>query len=130
MDQVTDSYNIRKEWWSNRRLHYTQGLIASFVTSMILFAVLDFWLIAPLDPGFEFGLFEITSMCVVSFVIILIANLFYNLGCFIDKHYNLDGTNVFRIRLYNVGYWFSVSIPFIFPTLVIIEYLQTMRSFG
>jgi hypothetical protein len=40
----------------------------------------------------------------------------------VDKHYNKDNSEAFRQRVYNIGFWFSVGLPFLIPALIVVEY--------
>jgi cbb3-type cytochrome oxidase subunit 3 len=111
-----------REWWAKRRTKYNIGLIIAGFTAFIAYAFLGGILIAPYDIDFEVTLFTIAFQGVGYFFMMLIANLFYYLGPYVDKHYNKDNSEVFRHRLFNVGFWFSVALPFLIPILIVVEY--------
>jgi len=109
-------------WWKNRRKKYNIGLIASGVLSYILYVALGSVLIAPYDCEFEITIFSLVFQGFFFFITILIANIFYNLGAFTDKHFNKRNEEKFRKRIYDLGFWFSVGLPFIVPILIILKY--------
>ena len=112
----------RKQWWAKNRIKYNIGLIIAGLTAFITYAVLGGLLIAPYDNGFEVTLFTMFFQGTGYLFMMLVANLFYNLGPFVDRHYNKDNSEIFRQRLFNLGFWFSVGLPFLIPALIIIEY--------
>jgi hypothetical protein len=117
----TDSLT-RTQWWANRRIKYNIGLIVAGFTAFIAYAVLGGLLIAPYDNDFEVTLFTMFFQGVGYLFIMFVANLFYNLGPLVDKHYNKDNRETFRQQLYNLGFWFSVGLPFLIPALIVVEY--------
>jgi hypothetical protein len=117
-----------KAWWSKMRRNYNLGLIMAGITAFILYSILSSSLIAPYDDNFEISLFTILFQGIGYIFMIGIANLFYNLGYFVDKHFNKENDDHFRIRLYNLGYWFSVSLPFSIPLIVVLEYFFMYRK--
>lgn len=111
-----------KEWWSQRRLNYNLGLIISGFIAFVLYVILGINLIMPYDFEFEITLFTIVFQGIGYLVMIVIANLFYSLGVRQDLNCNKGNTNDFRENLYNLGFWFSVSLPFLAPGMIVISY--------
>lgn len=112
IDSANSDYADRKHWWQKKRRKYNIGLIISGLTAFILYAVLGEILIAPYDEEFEITLFTIFFQGMGYIFMMLIANLFYNLGALVDNHYNKENSVTFRTRLFNLGFWFSVGLPF------------------
>jgi len=110
------------KWWAKKRAKYNAGLIIAGFTAFIAYVILGGILIAPHDNDFEVTLFTIVFQGVGYLFMMLIANLFYNLGPFVDRHYNKNNTEEFRQRLFNFGFWFSVGLPFLIPILIVVEY--------
>jgi len=117
-----DSTPNIKAWWENRRKKYNTGLILSGIVSYILSVVLGSILIAPYDSEFEITIFSFIFQGFIFLIAVPIANLFYNLGAFTDEHFNKKNEDKFRKKIYNLGFWFSVGLPFLIPILIIIEY--------
>jgi len=116
-----------KSFWENKRLKYNVGLIVAAMIAFIAYVILGSYLIAPYDHEFEITLFT-TLFHGIHFIFVLgIANLFYNLGYYVDKHYNKGNSEIFRKRLFNLGFWFSVGLPFLVPILVVINYLLRFK---
>lgn len=111
-----------KDWWSQRRLNYNLGLIISGFIAFVLYVILGINLIMPYDSEFEITLFTIVFQGIGYLIMIVFANLFYSLGVRQDLNYNKGNTNDFRKNLYNLGFWFSVSLPFLAPGMIVISF--------
>lgn len=111
-----------REWWSERRLLYNFGLVVSGITAFILYVILGVTLIMPHDPEFDITLFTIFFQGIGYVVMMFFANLFYFLGANHDFNFNKENSHKFRINLFNLGFWFSVSLPFSVPLMIVISY--------
>lgn len=111
-----------KEWWSNKRYIYNLGLILSGIIAFILYVIVGVNFIMPYDEDFDITLFTIVFQGISYLVMIVFANLFYSLGVINDLNNNKENTNDFRKNLFNLGFWFSVSLPFLAPLLLLISY--------
>lgn len=111
-----------QEWWKSIRKKYNIGLIISGIVSYILSVLLGSILIAPYDSEFEITILGFIFQGFFFLITILIANIFYNLGAYTDKHFNKKNQEKFRRRIYDLGFWFSVGLPFLVPILIIVEY--------
>jgi len=112
-----------KTWWSAMRWKYNKGLVLAGVLAFVIYATVASILLAPYEPDFEITLFTIVFQGFWYLFMMLIANLFYNLGPMMDRLFNRDNNQEFRELLYNLGYWFSFCLPFLIPILVVIRYL-------
>jgi hypothetical protein len=112
-----------KQWWESRRLKYNKGLVIAGITAFILYAILGEILIVPFYSEFEITVFSTVFQGIGYLFMMLIANLFYNLGNIIDDIFNKDNSEQFRKRLFNFGYFFSSGLPFLIPTLILIMYI-------
>jgi hypothetical protein len=122
-NEIIDTGSLaRKQWWAEKRIKYNIGLIIAGFTAFIAYAILGGLLIAPYDKDFEVTLFALFFQGVGYLFMMLVANLFYNLGAVVDKHYNKDGSEAFRKRLFNLGFWFSMGLPFLIPALIVVVY--------
>lgn len=117
----SDKTNVRK-WWFERRFTYNMGLIISGIISFLLYAFLGEMLIAPYDYTFEITLFTIFFQMIGYLIMVIIANIFYSLGYFIDIYFNKNNSEKFRRKLYNLGFLLSVSMPFFIPVMIVITY--------
>lgn len=118
----------KKEWWSRRRLYYNNGLALAGIFAFILYAILSEILIAPYDPDYEISLFTILFQGIGYLFMMGVANIFYNLGYYIDRKYNKNDVGKFRLNLFRLGFWFSISLPFLIPLITIIQYFVLNRK--
>jgi hypothetical protein len=122
MDYLQDFNQTQSHWWAKRRIKYNAGLVIAGISAFILYAILGSLLIAPHDNEFEITLFTIFFQGIGYLFMMAIANLFYGLGAYVDRHYNKTNDEQFRQRLFNLGYWFSFALPFLIPLLIVVEY--------
>ena len=111
-----------REWWSDKRYLYNLGLILSGIIAFIFYFIVGVNFIMPYDEEFEITLFTIAFQGIGFLIMIVIANLFYSLGVTEDLNNNKENTDKFRKNLFNLGFWFSVSLPFLSPLWLLISY--------
>ncbi|MEG1591003.1 hypothetical protein [Chryseobacterium sp.] len=111
-----------KDWWVERRLNYNIGLIISGFIAFILYVIVGVNFIMPYDEEFDITLFTIAFQGIGYLIMIVFANLFYSLGVTEDLNHNKENTDDFRKNLFNLGFWFSVSLPFLAPLWLLISY--------
>lgn len=119
--KILKNNNLRK-WWFKRRSKYNIGLLISGFISFNLYWFLGELLIFPHDESFEVTLFTIFFQSIAYFVFILIANVFYTFGYFVDKYFNKNNSEDFRVKLFNSGFGISMFIPFLIPILIVVQY--------
>jgi hypothetical protein len=112
-----------KEWWGDKRYLYNLGLILSGIIAFVLYVIIGVNLIMPYDEDFDITLFTIVFQGISYLIMIVFANLFYSLGVTRDLNYNKENTNDFRKNLFNLGFWFSVSLPFLAPLWLLVSYI-------
>jgi hypothetical protein len=112
----------RKKWWSDRRYKYNVGLVLAGIVAFIFYVIVGASLIMPYDEQFEITLFTTAFQGIGYLFMMFIANLFYDLGYWVDKIYNRNNSEAFRQRLFNIGFWFSCALPFLIPISLIIQY--------
>ncbi|MBL7881036.1 hypothetical protein [Chryseobacterium gambrini] len=110
------------EWWSNKRYLYNLGIILSGIIAFIFYVIVGVNFIMPYDEEFEITLFTIAFQGIGYLIMIVIANLFYSLGVTEDLNNNKENTDNFRKNLFNLGFWFSVSLPFLAPLWLLVSY--------
>lgn len=111
-----------KDWWIERRLNYNIGLIISGFIAFILYVFVGVNFIMPYDDEFDITLFTIAFQGIGYLIMIVFANLFYSLGVTEDLNHNKENTDDFRKNLFNLGFWFSVSLTFLAPLWLLISY--------
>jgi len=114
-------YQIR-EWWNDKRHLYNLGLFISGIIAFVLYVIVGVNLIMPYDEDFEITLFTIFFQGIGYLIMIVFANLFYSLGVTQDLNHNKENTDDFRKNLFNLGFWFSISLPFLAPLWLFISY--------
>lgn len=121
-----DDENERIEWWTAKRKKYNFGLVVAGICAFLLYAFLGSALIAPNDPlGFEITLFTLFFQGLGYLIIMLLANVFYTLGAEFEAKINPTGNLRKRERIFKLGFWFSVGLPFVVPLGIVIEYMST-----
>jgi len=111
-----------KQWWFNNRGKYNKGLIIAGFIAFVLYCVLGPIVIAPHEE-FEETLFEMAFQGVGYIVMMCIANLVYTLGLIVDISFNKSNSQVFRERLFSLGYWFSFSLPILLILSIMVRFL-------
>ncbi|MFY1046813.1 hypothetical protein [Chryseobacterium sp. GP-SGM7] len=111
-----------REWWSDKRYLYNLGLILSGIIAFIIYVIVGVNFIMPYDEEFEITLFTIVFQGIGYLIMIVFANLFYSLGVTEDLNHNKENTDDFRKNLFNLGFWLSVSLPFLAPLWLLISY--------
>lgn len=109
-------------WWSKKRLTYNKGLVVAGFTAFILYAVLGGWLVAPHVDDFEITIFTIAFQGAGYLLMMLVANVFYSLGEVFDGIFNQNNSDRYRNRLFNLGFGFSVGLPFLIPMGIVVQY--------
>ena len=123
MNEMEDQFTVSpKKWWSNQRRKYNIGLAWAGVLAFICYAIVGTTLIIPHVKQFEITLFTTVFQGMGYLFMMLVANLFYNLGPWVDQTFNNSNSAAFRQRLFNIGFWFSCALPFLIPALLIMQY--------
>jgi len=111
-----------REWWNDKRYLYNLGLFISGIIAFVLYVIVGVNLIMPYDEDFEITLFTILFQGIGYLIMIVFANLFYSLGVTEDLNHNKENTDDFRKNVFNLSFWFSVSLPFLAPLWLLISY--------
>jgi len=111
-----------KQWWWFQRCRYNKGLLISRFIAFILYCALGPFIIGPHEE-FEETIFEIAFQGFGYLIMMGIANLLYTFGWIIDIGFNTNNSQVFRERLFALGYWFSFSLPILLILSVMVRFL-------
>jgi len=116
---------LRVEWWSEMRLKYNYGLIFSGILAFILYVIVVEFIVlkSTKNTDIEITLFTTIFQGIGYLIMIGIANLFYNLGQISERIVKPKNTTEFRKRIFGLGFWISVCLPFLIPLSLIITYL-------
>ncbi|HTM65316.1 MAG TPA: hypothetical protein VL093_03290 [Flavipsychrobacter sp.] len=120
--------DARKKWWKDRRGKYNFGLVLAGIIAFICYVIVGATFIMPFDQEFEITIFTTFFQGVGYLIMILIANIFYSLGYIVDSTYNEGNNEKFRQNLFNIGYGFSILLPFLIPLLLFFQYLFEYRK--
>lgn len=108
------------KWWEDRRLKYNFGLIKAGIGAFICYILVFEVFKHKMSPEDEITLFTIFFQGIAYLLAMLFANLCYFMGVLSEKMVRPRNTERFRNRVYGLGYWFSVSLPFFIPAIVLI----------
>ncbi|HKT13483.1 MAG TPA: hypothetical protein VJW77_16820, partial [Terriglobia bacterium] len=110
--------------WGQRRLRYNIALIvAGLLAFAVYLAVVDRGISKGTMPGAEITLFTSAFQAFVYLVMMLVANLCYNLGRWSESVIKPKNVQNYRRVTYWLGFWFSVLLPFTIPALVAWSYI-------
>ena len=110
-----------RQWWEHRRLRYNLGLLFSGALAFLLWDIVGPKVIG---PEFDITLFALFFQGIAFGAMMGLANIFYFLGPFVDRRRNLSDDDHFRLRLFNIGFWFSISLPLILPIWLLVKYIK------
>jgi hypothetical protein len=118
--EMSDFSTNRRDWWRERRKKYNLGLIVAGIIAYICYlAVLSVFHSDDRLADVEITVFTILFQGLGYLVMMLVANLLYNLGSLAESVCKPRHPEQFRTTLFNLGFWFSVSLPFIVPVLLL-----------
>lgn len=120
-NDISNCKENRELWWKNKRFSYNIGLIISGVLSYITYSIIVNHVV-PFRTDDGFVIFEIFFQGIAYLFMMGIANIFYSLGPFAEKIINPKNVSKFRKRLFHFGLFFSCSLPFLIPILVLFKY--------
>jgi hypothetical protein len=110
-----------KQWWLHKRCRYNIGLVVAGFIAFLLYCLLGPIFIAPHEE-FEETIFEMAFQGGVYFFMMILANAFYTLGWLIDISFNRNNNQLFRERLFVLGFWFSFSLPILLILSVMVRF--------
>lgn len=123
----TEISQTTRQWWWAKRLKYNIGLIVAGFIAFLLYCILGEIIIAPHEE-FEETIFGIAFQGVAYLFMMGLANIFYTLGWVIDSTFNTGNNQLFRERLFALGYWFSCALPVLFILIVMIIFLSGVNG--
>lgn len=119
-------------WWEGRRLRYNIGLaVAGWAAWALASAVI--WTMGALLPfrtdNPEMTLFTVLIQGILYLLIMAAANLFYLAGPLSEAVLRPMDVDGYRRRMFGLGFWFSVALPFAYPALLTVSIaLEISRS--
>jgi hypothetical protein len=94
------------KWWRNKRLQYNKALLFTGLMGFLVQAALP----ALKNGSFTNLFFEMLISGTCYIVMMIVFNVAFTLGCILDFTINHWNSQLYRERLFLVGYWFSVVI--------------------
>jgi hypothetical protein len=112
-------------WWESRRLRYNIALAVAGSVAYGLY-VLQILIITPRLEG---GLWPLQASHTVWaglcwLVVMAMANILFLLGPISEKVLRPAEVDGYRRRMFGLGLWFSVALPFLFPAMMLVSMLS------
>ena len=109
-------------WWESRRLRYNIGLAIAGASAWGVFAaeslLMTDWFSLSVSGTLATGLLWLVAMGV--------ANLLYVLGPVSERVLKPTDRDAYRRRVFGLGFWFSMAVPFLVPAAVLIAILSPL----
>ena len=112
-------------WWEGRRLRYNIGLALAGSVAYGLY-ILE---ILTITPRLESGLWPLqpshtlwAGLCWL--VVMAVANVLFMLGPVSETVLKPTDFEGYRRRMFGLGFWFSLAVPFLFPAVMLINLLS------
>jgi len=122
MNEDFDTKASTEEWWSRKRLKYNIGLVIAGIAAFVCYCIAFSLVSHKLGPEAEITIFTTLFQGIAYLIMIGIANLFYNLGSFVEKRLELRNVGQYRRTAFSLGFWGSVALPFSVPVWMLLNY--------
>jgi hypothetical protein len=109
-------------WWEGRRLRYNIGLAIAGALAWALFAIEA----SLLTDWFSLSVAATLAQGLAWLVVMGVANLAFFLGPVSERIFKPDDPDAYRRRIYGLGFWFSMAVPFLLPAVTLIAILATL----
>lgn len=110
ISEVLSQATITKRWWWSKRKQYNIGLLVAGFLAFVAYCTIE-KITAMRDDESTASFFWLVPLTIVYLMVMCVANVFYTLGWIVDISFNKNNSQLFRERLFAVGYWFSFSLP-------------------
>jgi hypothetical protein len=107
---------VTGDWWSHRRLRYNVVLVVAGIVAYAV--VLETRCLPAADV--EITLFTTAFQAIGYLIAMAIANVFYNLGRWMEAVLRPDNVAAYRKWAWGLGVGLSVALPFTIPVAVAI----------
>jgi hypothetical protein len=113
-----------RSWWEQRRLRYNIGLVIAGVSAFVCYVVVvDRGISIGTMPDAEITLFTTGFQGVGYLFMMAIANVCYFAGPLSESLIKPQNVERYRRMTFQLGFWFSVLLPFAIPLIVAWSYL-------
>lgn len=127
---VGHSQNARS-WWEQRRLRYNIGLVVAGLLAFVCYVgVVDRGISTGAMPDAEITLFTTAFQAVGYLFMMAVANVCYLAGPLSESLVKPTNLDSYRRVTYQLGFWFSVLLPFSIPALVTWSFLHPSTTVG
>jgi hypothetical protein len=106
------------QWWGARRLRYNLALVLAGISAFIAYVVLA-WSFEERLNQVEVTAFTVVFQAVGYLMAMAVANVCYFLGPLSERVVKPADLSSYRRAAYNLGLWFSVSLPFLVPAALV-----------
>ena len=103
-------------WWRAGLLRYNKGLLVSGLTAFVLYCALVAFFSKSI-PELEITVFTMALQAFGYLLFMGAANICYLMGPCFETFVPRNKTSDYRMFAYELGYWFSVALPFFVPAL-------------
>lgn len=117
------------EWWARKRVEYNIGLVIAEILAFIFYIAVVSYTTDILAEE-ETTVFTTIVQAIGYFLYLLIANIFYTCGAFIEKIFQPKNLNLYRNVSYRLGFWFSFVLPFSVPSILLYWCMFVSRYSG
>lgn len=109
-------------WWESRRLRYNIGLAVAGVLAWCLFLLET----SLLNDRFSISVSMTLAQGLAWLVAMGVANLLFLFGPVSETVLKPQDPAAYRRRVFGLGFWFSMAVPFLFPAVVMIATLAEL----
>ena len=113
-----------RQWWEGRRLRYNIGLIIAGILAFVCYVIVADRSIEQhkLGDEAEITLFTTFGQGIMYLFAMGIANFCYMLGPWWETRLKPANVDRYRSLTYNLGFWFSVLLPFSISVILVLMY--------
>jgi hypothetical protein len=113
-----------RTWWEHRRLRYNIGLVIAGLLAFVSYvAVVDRGISTGAMPCAEITLFTTVFQGLGFLFMVAVANVCYLAGPLSESIIKPRNIDRYRRITFQLGFWFSVLLPFTIPLVVASSYL-------
>jgi len=107
------------QWWASQRRRCNTGLVVAGLLAFLCYATVVFTFEKRI-PHADITIFTTLFQGIGYLIVMGIANLLYYLGPMAESVIHPSNPARFRTIAFRLGYWGSVSLPFVIPIFLLI----------
>ena len=105
------------DWWGARRFRYNCGLVVAGILAFVAYVIVGSTLL-PADALFEVTIFTTLFQGIGYLFMMAFANLLYFIGPISESIISPADPERYRRICFQLGFWFSVVLPFSIPIIL------------